>query len=74
MTTAEVKTHLIDTAAETIEAHPKCAGVTKLDDALEIRMDARSCPPAVLRMLSTNRLHIAEARPRESGYHVLAHP
>jgi len=70
----------IHEAADTIRTHPRCAGVDALDpqtgphDAwtLECTLTTDTCPPGVLRALGDKRLHVREARPRGTGYHVVA--
>jgi len=68
------------TAAAVIRSHPQVLGVDTLApttgprDAwtLECTLTSGTCPPAVLRTLASKRLHVLEACPRGSGYHVIA--
>ncbi|QGN05866.1 hypothetical protein Hrd1104_00210 [Halorhabdus sp. CBA1104] len=70
----------VQAAADAIEAHPRCAGVDALapgvgpHDAwtLECTLATSTCPPDVLYALVIARLRLREARPRGTGYHVVA--
>jgi hypothetical protein len=77
--TVEKRERLRDLAA-TLRSHPRVAGVDVLAPAtgprdawtLEAVLDTGTCPPAVLRALGNARVHVVEARPRGSGFHVVA--
>jgi|GEM_PF-3896780 len=70
----------IRAAADALRAHPRVLAVDTLAPGtgphtgwtLEATLDTSTCWPGVLRTLADKRLHVREARPRGTGYHVVA--